>query len=111
MQFYAIINNEIAIGSKDNLEKYYTNVQPLPADYNEHKYIVVDGVLKIDTETEKQEKLEALDNKYNADKTELMSAYLNALVYGNTDLADEIKSEIEALDEQYDADYEEIVGE
>ena len=57
-----------------------------------------------------EEKIEALDTKYNADKTELMSAYLNAIVYGNTELADSIKAEIEALDEAYDKDYEEIVG-
>lgn len=55
-------------------------------------------------------KLAELDTRYNSDKNELMIAYLNAVVYDNTDLASDIKTEIEALDEAYDHDYEEIAG-
>lgn len=57
-----------------------------------------------------EEKLAALDAQYNKDKDELKRAYLDAVIYGDDDLAASIKTEINALDEQYDVDYDEIEG-
>lgn len=58
-----------------------------------------------------EEKLEALDAQYNADKADLLNAYQTAQVYGDTDLMESLKADLNALDEQYDEDYEKIVGE
>ena len=68
-----------------------------------------DGTWKKDEPTT-EEKLAALDAQYNKDKDELKRAYLDAVIYGDDDLAASIKAEIDALDEQYDADYDEIEG-
>jgi hypothetical protein len=57
------------------------------------------------------EKIAALDAKYEADKAEIISAYQTALVYGNTDRMEQIKADLVALDDKYDEDYEAIVGE
>jgi hypothetical protein len=58
-----------------------------------------------------EEKLAALDSKYNAGKEELRKAYQDAVIYGDEDLMTTLKADLAALDEQYDADYAEIVGE
>ena len=57
------------------------------------------------------EKIAALDAQYNANKSNLLNAYQTALVYGDTDRMEQIKSDLVALDDKYDADYEAIVGE
>ena len=57
------------------------------------------------------EKIAALDAQYNADKSNLLNAYQTALVYGDTNRMEQIKSDLVALDDKYDADYEAIVGE
>lgn len=56
-------------------------------------------------------KIAELDAQYNADKSNLLNAYQTALVYGNADRMEQIKSDLVALDDKYDADYEAIVGE
>ena len=58
MKYYTIQNNSILTAeNKQALEKFYDNVLELPADYEQGKYIVVDGelVLNPDWEEEKQE--------------------------------------------------------
>lgn len=57
------------------------------------------------------EKIAALDAQYNADKSNLLTAYQTALVYGDTDTMESLKADLQALDDQYDEDYERIVGE
>lgn len=57
------------------------------------------------------EKLDALDAQYQADKDRLRIAYQDALMYGNTARMESIKADLIALDEQYDADYAEIESE
>lgn len=69
-----------------------------------------DGTWKKDEPTT-EEKLAALDAQYNADKSNLLNAYQTALVYGNADRMEQIKSDLVALDGKYDADYGAIVGE
>lgn len=57
------------------------------------------------------EKIAALDAQYNADKTDLLTAYQTAQIYGDTETMEKLKADLQALDEQYDEDYERIVGE
>lgn len=57
-----------------------------------------------------EEQLAALDSQYNADKEELLTAYQTALIYGDTDRMESLKSDLIALDDQYDEDYEAIIG-
>jgi len=59
----------------------------------------------------KSEKLAALDARYDAEKDELKRAYLDAVIYDDSELADSIKSEIAVLDAKYDDDYDEIESE
>ena len=57
------------------------------------------------------EKLEALDAQYNADKALLAQEYADAALCDDTELIEDLKAEMQALNEQYDADYRAIVGE
>jgi septal ring factor EnvC (AmiA/AmiB activator) len=57
-----------------------------------------------------EEQLAQLDEQYNADKAELLTAYQTALVYGDTETMESLKADLQALDDQYDEDYEKIVG-
>lgn len=58
-----------------------------------------------------EEKLEALEMQYQQDKNTLMQAYLNAMLYGDTEQVDALKADLTALDTKYDEDYEYIIGE
>jgi hypothetical protein len=58
----------------------------------------------------KDEQLAQLDEQYNADKADLLTAYQTAQLYGDTDTMDSLKADLTALDDQYDEDYEKIVG-
>lgn len=61
-------------------------------------------------EEEKQQKLDALDAQYNADKAELINAYTDAIMHDDQATADSLRDEMLALDEQYDIDYEKIIN-
>lgn len=57
MRYYTIQNNGLLIAeNRQALERFYDNVSELPEDYEQGKYIVVDGelVLNPDWEEEKQ---------------------------------------------------------
>lgn len=56
------------------------------------------------------EKIAQLDEQYNADKADLLTAYQTALVYGDTETMESLRADLMALDDQYDEDYEKIVG-
>jgi hypothetical protein len=56
------------------------------------------------------EKIAELDAQYNADKADVLTAYQTAMLYGDTDTMESLKSDLQALDDQYDEDYERIVG-
>lgn len=58
----------------------------------------------------KEEQLAQLDEQYNADKDDLLTAYQTAMLYGDTDTMEILKADLQALDDQYDEDYERIVG-
>jgi hypothetical protein len=56
-----------------------------------------------------EEKLEALDAQYQHDKDSLMQAYLNAMLYGDTEQMETLKADLDALDAKYDEDYQAII--
>lgn len=58
-----------------------------------------------------EEKLEALDAQYQHDKDQLMQAYLNAMLYGDTKQMESLKADLDALDVKYDENYEAIIDE
>lgn len=58
-----------------------------------------------------EEKVEALDNQYAADKKTLASYYLDAALAGDTDTQNALRAEMAALNEQYDADVKALKGE
>ena len=68
MRFYTIQNNNLLIAeNRQALERYYDNVLPLPDDYEEGKYIVVDGELVLNPNWEEEKKRrerERLDNLF-----------------------------------------------
>lgn len=55
-----------------------------------------------------EEKLAELDAQYQHDKDQLMQAYLNAMLYGDTEQVEALKADLTALDTKYDEDYAEI---
>lgn len=59
---------------------------------------------------DKAEAMVQLDAQYNADKADLLTAYQTAMLYGDTEMMESLKSDLQALDDQYDEDYERIVG-
>lgn len=59
MRYYAIQNNSLLIAeNRQALERFYDNVSELPEDYEQGKYIVIDGelVLNPNWEEEKRQK-------------------------------------------------------
>lgn len=110
MRYYAITNTTIAIGSYKQLERYYNDILPLPADYDTKHYIVVDGKLVVDENADKISKIEALDQQYNSDKAVLMSQYTEADILEDFELKASIKVELATLQAEYDRAYEKIVG-
>lgn len=58
-----------------------------------------------------EEKLEALDAQYQHDKDQLLQAYLNAMLYSDTEQVEALKADLTALDTKYDEDYEAIIDE
>lgn len=110
MQYYAIINNEIAIGNKASMDKFYQNINELPADYYERSYIVRNGELVADGSAEKTKMIEELDAQYNSDKAILMSQYTEADMIEDFEMKAQIKVELATLQAEYDRAYEEIVG-
>lgn len=60
---------------------------------------------------DKEQALAVLDANYNQQKSDLLTAYQTAMLYGDSELMESLKADLNALDEQYDEDYERIVGE
>ena len=58
-----------------------------------------------------EEKIAQLDAEYNAEKDDLLKAYQSAMMYGDDELMESLKSDLSALDDQYDEDYEAIMQE
>lgn len=61
-------------------------------------------------EPSKEEKLAALTAQYEADKKELSTYYMDAMIHGDTDLMSDLADEMATLDDKYAEDYEAIKG-
>jgi hypothetical protein len=59
---------------------------------------------------DKAEALAKLDANYNQQKSDLLTAYQTAMLYGDSELMESLKADLNALDDQYDEDYERIIG-
>ena len=108
-----MIGTKLYKNNKDDVAQYtataqWCNVNDAHIEDKGSYYEVCENVIP---ELTKEEKLAALDAQYNADKSNLLNAYQTALVYGNADRMEQIKSDLVALDDKYDSDYEAIVGE
>jgi hypothetical protein len=57
-----------------------------------------------------EDKLETLDQQYNAEITRLGNEYNTAQLRGDTDIQAALKEEMASLDSWYDEEYENIVG-
>lgn len=56
MKYYTIQNNGLLIAdNREALTRFYSNVLPLPEDYEEGKYIVVDGELVLNPNWEEEQ--------------------------------------------------------
>ena len=62
----------------------------------------MNGMTTTTTETT-AEKLNALDTSYDRSKSQLINAFVAALMADDTDLQTELKSELKELDAQYDS--------
>lgn len=89
MRYYTIKNNGLLIAeNKQALERFYNNVSELPEDYEQGKYIVIDGelVLNPDWEEEKRQKeRERLDSLYMT-RSDFFDGFIMAFNLGQVEL-------------------------
>ena len=57
-----------------------------------------------------QDKINALDAQFNADKTELVNQYAEAVAVGDTDTAKDVQAQLSELFAEYDKQYTAITG-
>ena len=57
-----------------------------------------------------EEKINALDAQFNADKTELVNQYAEAVAVGDTDTAKDVQAQLSELFAEYDKQYTAITG-
>ena len=57
-----------------------------------------------------QDKINALDAQFNADKTELVNQYAEAVAVGDTDTAKDVQEQLSDLFAEYDKQYAAITG-
>lgn len=108
-----MISKKLYKNNKDDMAQYTATAQWCNANnaHIEDKGLCYEVCENVTPEPTTEEKLAVLDAQYNADKANLLTAYQTALVYGNADRMEQIKSDLVALDGKYDAGYEAIVGE
>jgi hypothetical protein len=108
-----MIGTKLYKNNKDDMAKYTTTAQWCNAN-NAHiedkgeYYEVCENVIP---EPTTDEKIAALDAQYQHDKDSLMQAYLNAMLYGDTEQMETLKADLDALDAKYDEDYQAIIDE
>ena len=87
MRYYTVQNNGLLIAeNRQALERFYDNVLELPNDYEQGKYIVVDGelVLNPDWEEEKEQQEKQLRNSEIDSKIkELNEMAIPDILHGN----------------------------
>jgi hypothetical protein len=108
-----MVGTKLYKNNKDDMAQYTATAQWCNANdaHIEDKGLYYEVCENVVPEPTTDEKLAALDAQYNADKSNLLTAYQTALVYDNTELMEQLKTDLTALDDKYDEDYESIVGE
>ena len=97
------IHKEVALSFSDTEPVSVDGVYWLSADNPDY--------IKAKEAHDKEQALAELDANYNQQKSDLLTAYQTAMLCGDSELMESLKSDLNALDDQYDEDYERIVGE
>lgn len=101
MRYYTIQNNGLLIAeNRHALERFYDNVSELPEDYEQGKYIVIDGelVLNPDWEEEKRQKERERLDALTLTPADVERALYNAKVMDFEDLKALIVEQIPTID-------------
>ncbi len=108
-----MIGKKLYKNNKDDMAQYTKTAQWCNANdaHIEDKGAYYEVVANEHPEPTTDEKIAALDAQYQHDKDQLMQAYLNAMLYGDTEQVEALKADLTALDTKYDEDYAEIEGE
>jgi hypothetical protein len=108
-----MIGKKLYKNNKDDMAQYTATAQWCNANnaHIEDKGTYYEVCENVVPELTTDEKLNALDALYEADKERLRKAYQDAMIYGDTDRMESIKADLAALDAQYDEDYAEIESE
>lgn len=97
------IHKEVALSFSDTEPVSVDGVYWLSADNPDY--------IKAKEAHDKEQALAELDANYNQQKSDLLTAYQTAMLYGDSELMESLRADLNALDDQYDEDYEKIVGE
>ena len=108
-----MIGKKLYKNNKDDMAQYtataiWCNTNNAHIEDKGSYYEVCENVIPEPTTDEKNA---ALDAQYQHDKDSLMQAYLNAMLYGDTEQMETLKADLDALDAKYDEDYEAIIDE
>lgn len=104
MRYYTIQNNGILTAeTRQALERFYDNVSELPEDYEQDKYIVVDGELVLNPNWEKEKEQQEIKKRKQEilnllDKLDLKS--IRAIRANDTEYINKYEEEAEALREE-----------
>lgn len=101
MRYYTIQNNGLLIAeNRHALERFYDNVSELPEDYEQGKYIVIDGelVLNPDWEEEKRQKERERLDALTLTPADVERALYNAKVMDFEDLKALIAEKMPQID-------------
>lgn len=104
MRYYTIQNNNILTAeTRQALERFYDNVLELPEDYEQGKYIVVDGELVLNPNWEEEKEQQEIKKRKQEilnllDKLDLKS--IRAIRANDTEYINKYEEEAEALREE-----------
>jgi hypothetical protein len=108
-----MIGKKLYKNNKDDMAQYtetaiWCNTNNAHIEDKGTYYEVCENVIP---EPTTDEKIAELDAQYQHDKDQLMQAYLNAMLYGDTEQMETLKADLDALDAKYDEDYNAIIDE
>lgn len=108
-----MIGKKLYKNSKDDMAQYtvtakWCNANNAHIEDKDSYYEVCENVTP---EPTTDEKIAALDAQYQHNKDQVTQAYLNAMLYGDTEQVEALKADLTALDTKYDEDYQAIIEE
>lgn len=108
-----MIGKKLYKNNADDMAQYTATAQWCNANnaHIEDKGTYYEVCENVTPEPTTDEKIAALDAQYQHDKDQLMQAYLNAMLYGDTEQMEALKADLDALDAKYDEDYQAIIDE